>query len=97
MIAIFNEGLGPNEWKWKEFGFDELFDENICSCEVGVSKPSEEIFRIAIETCGVRPDEVVFVDDTPENVEGAKNFGMDSILFESADQLRKEFVRRGLI
>jgi putative hydrolase of the HAD superfamily len=60
---------------------DELFDDVVDSCEVGLRKPDERIYRLALERLGVDdPAEAVFLDDWPGNVEAARRFGMAGIV-----------------
>jgi putative hydrolase of the HAD superfamily len=66
------------------------FDANIYSCEVGLSKPESGIYHLAIKKLGVKPEEIVFVDDKQENVEGAKKVGMKGVLFEEVEEVRRE-------
>lgn len=55
---------------------DELFDDVVDSSAVGCRKPSREIFALACERLGVRPDRTLFIDDHEGNVEGARRAGM---------------------
>ena len=67
---------------WAEkFPFIQHFDDIIISCEVGVMKPDPEIYRLALESVGVTPEESVFIDDFAHNIEGAKRVGMQTIHF----------------
>lgn len=45
----------------------ELFDEVLISEEMGIKKPSEELFQIAFERLGMKPEETVFVGDSAED------------------------------
>lgn len=45
----------------------KLFDEVLISEEMGIKKPSEELFRIAFERLGIKPEEAVFVGDSAED------------------------------
>lgn len=65
----------------------ELFDAFVFSSEVGLIKPSAEIFEIAASRLGFSPDECVMIDDIPDNVEGARMTGMHGVLFTSNRQL----------
>ena len=57
------------------------FDFIIISAIVGVAKPQPRIFEIAIEEAGVRPDQILYVGDNPEDdVKGANNMGIDAVL-----------------
>jgi putative hydrolase of the HAD superfamily len=44
-------------------------------------KPSPEIFALALERSGTRPDETVFVDDLAGNCAGARAVGWTAIHF----------------
>jgi epoxide hydrolase-like predicted phosphatase len=69
-------------------GLDEVFDEIIISAEEGIAKPDRRIYEIALKRLQVEPNEAIFVDDRPANVEGAQALGMYGILFtNTADVL----------
>ncbi len=59
----------------------DLFDGMIISSEVGLLKPDPRIYRLAVECLGVQPEEAVFLDDMPENVEGARAAGLRAIRY----------------
>ncbi len=94
----YKTGLISNAWSdLRDFivreKFDDAFDKMIISAEVGAAKPGPKIFQIALEQCGVRPKEAVFVDDVAENIEGCEKVGMKGIHFKDAEstlqQLKK--------
>jgi putative hydrolase of the HAD superfamily len=60
----------------RELGYDDVFDSCFYSCDVGYAKPSAEFFRHAVEALGAHPDEVLFVDDSQPNVDGARAAGL---------------------
>ena len=66
--------------------FAELFDAVVISCEVGMRKPDERIFRHAAGALGLPPGECVFVDDMAHNVKAAKAVGMIGVHHVSPDQ-----------
>ena len=68
----------------------------VLSYQVGVRKPDPKIYEEAFKRFGVDQSEVVFVDDTPANVEEAKKLGMVGILFQSTDQLKQELSKVGV-
>ncbi|MFB8230514.1 HAD family hydrolase [Cellulosimicrobium sp. NPDC055967] len=57
-------------------GYDAEFDTSWYSCELGIAKPDPRFFVEAARRIGADPDEVLFVDDTARNVEGARAAGM---------------------
>lgn len=75
------------EGRW---GMADAFDAIILSAEVGVMKPDARIFHIALQALGVQPSEAVFVDDFPQNIEGARAIGMHAIQFHTSEQTRQD-------
>ena len=69
------------------------FDQITISAEEGVMKPDRRIFQIALQRAGVAPEETVFVDDMPENVEGARQLGIAAIRFLNTPDLHAEIAR----
>ena len=64
-------------------------DKCIFSAPIGIVKPSREIFAYLCDTCGIRPEETVFVDDNAANVKAAADFGIRTYLFDGdAEKLR---------
>jgi FMN phosphatase YigB (HAD superfamily) len=58
------------------------FDRLVLSYEVGHVKPSAEFFLACVEAAGRPPCECVFIDDLPENVEGARAAGLRGIVYD---------------
>jgi len=74
----------------------ELFEVRVLSCDERCCKPATEIFRRAAHAAQVAADEIFFVDDRPENVQGAREAGLDAVLYEGPRQLADALRRRGL-
>lgn len=73
------------------------FDDTVVSGEVGMRKPDEEIFRLALGRLGASAETTVFVDDTMRNVEAAKNIGMIGLHFTGHDALRADLQELGVL
>jgi len=58
---------------------DELFDDVVDSCEVGVRKPDPAIYELACRRIGSDPSRTIFVDDHAGNVAGARRAGLIGI------------------
>ena len=58
----------------------ELFDVVVDSCEVGLRKPDEAIYRLAAERIGAPPERCLFLDDSAANVAAARAVGMRGIV-----------------
>ena len=57
------------------------------SFEVHKLKPDAGIYRDLLEKYQLLPKECLFVDDRPENVEGAKALGMEGIVFTGYEEV----------
>jgi len=66
--------------------FDRVFN----SCRLHKGKRDTSIFTDVCRELDVAPDEAVFVDDNPANVERARSVGMKAILFDDAEGALKE-------
>lgn len=79
----------------RKMGYYDLFNPVLLSYEIGVKKPNPETFKILLETLRRPASDVLFIDDRIENVEAAKNLGIDSILFSRKEQLKTDLEKRG--
>ena len=59
----------------------DSFDGVMVSSTVHLIKPDVRIYELLCSTCGLKPQECVFIDDRPENVEAAAAVGMKGIVF----------------
>ncbi len=66
---------------------DTTFKHLFCSFQMHIGKPSEAFYRKVIDTIGLPPSQMVFVDDSPINVEGAAGFGIDARLYVPGTEL----------
>ncbi len=73
-----------------EIRIHHLFDDIVCSAEVGMAKPDPAVFELACHRLRVPPAECLFVDDYDVNVKAAQDVGMAAVLFRSdrGDDLR---------
>ena len=64
----------------RENGIDPetCFRGQFSSAEMKLMKPSAEFYREVIRRIGVEPEEILFVDDSPANVEGAREVGINA-------------------
>ena len=81
-----------------DMGIHDLFDDIVCSAEVGMAKPEPAIYVLAAERLGLAPGECVFVDDLDANVEAARQVGMQAVLFrlDKGDDLRAQLASFGV-
>jgi putative hydrolase of the HAD superfamily len=72
---LSNAGRGARS-RLEAAGLGDLFDDLLCSGEVGLAKPDPAVYFLAANRLGVRPNACLFVDDMPHNVDGARQVGM---------------------
>lgn len=77
-------------------GFWDLFEGAAISAELGVLKPDPRIYAHLLETFGLTPHESVFLDDVPANVEGARNAGMQAVVFSTSAACEQDLRGLGL-
>ena len=70
----------------RHFRFFGLEDGRVISFEEKVLKPDASIYNILLDRYGLKAEECVFLDDTPENIDGAKAVGMKGIVFKNYSQ-----------
>jgi HAD superfamily hydrolase (TIGR01509 family) len=63
-------------------GLDAFVD----ALDLGVRKPAPAAYQRAAEALGTPPEQIVFLDDTPECVEGGRAAGMHAIQVDPADR-----------
>lgn len=68
--------------------FDEIFKDLFVSCDMKMNKPCPEIFREAIRRIGRDRNELLFIDDSPRNVEEGKKHGIRTVLYVQGEDLR---------
>ena len=73
-----------------QFGIFNLLDGYVISSEEHIIKPEPEIYQRLFSRFGLKPEECIFTDDRPENIEGGRQLGMDGIVFHDAVQYERE-------
>jgi putative hydrolase of the HAD superfamily len=79
----------------REFDWLDEFEVKVWSCEFGSTKPDPAIYRHCLDALGCEAERTLFFDDRLNNVEAARNLGMEAHIFESAERART-IVRAGL-
>ena len=75
-----------------------LMDGVIASCDYGVLKPDPRLYRALYAKYALDPSECFFVDDMPQNIEGAAKTGMTGFCFaqRNLDKLREAMRKEGI-
>jgi len=96
MATINNESKELNLFRIKTFGLREIFAMFVSSCFVGLRKPEDGIYRLALDLTQKAPEECCFVDDRDLNLESAARLGMRTVRMENASQLRTDLEKVGV-
>ena len=96
MSTINNESKELNLFRIQTFGLREIFSLFVSSCFVGLRKPEEGIYRLALEITQKPPEECCFIDDRPLNLDSASRLGMHVIQMKNAEQLHQDLQKLGV-
>lgn len=88
-VGVLSNSIFPYSQYNRKIGLYDLFDQVVLSNEVGMLKPSEEIYLYTLNKLRLNPSEVIFIDDKIENVNAAKQVGMKGLKYSSYKELEK--------
>ena len=83
--TVSNEWSGARRELCTRYHLDRYVDTMIFSSEEGMGKPDACFFQFVCDRLAVKPDEVLFVDDSFENCRAADKLGMWTILFRTTE------------
>lgn len=81
-VAVYTlSNLAPHHMKALQRNWADLFDGTdglFLSYQIGVRKPSPEIFHHVLEQLGAKGEQCFFIDDMLENIEAARAVGINA-------------------
>ncbi len=80
----------------REFPFLNLFDGRIVSGEEKLAKPDPAIYKLLLEKFNLNPKETLFIDDRIENVQAARDLGIEAVQFISPKDLEDRMTGYGI-
>ena len=93
LYLLTNASIRHREY-WPTFRFAPFFGDRIMlSAAWRLMKPEHEFYEKAVELLGFDPNESVFIDDQPVNVEGAEGCGIPGIVFHNDVALLRQRLR----
>jgi putative hydrolase of the HAD superfamily len=91
-VAILACLTNMNATYWErirdDMGFGSRFDRCYASHETGLLKPDAEAFRYVISDLSCEPGEILFFDDTWNNVAAARALGIRAFQIDGVSELR---------
>ena len=95
---------GLSNWSMETFPiarqrhhFFDLLDDYLLSGEVRLVKPDPAIFEHMLDKIGRKPEECIFIDDNPANVQASRALGIVTIHYQSPEQLEQELHHLGIL
>ncbi len=72
---------------------NKLFNKKFISCYLHMTKPDRKIYQYVLAKTNLMPNEIIFIDDLIENVNGAREVGINSIVFRGYTDLVSKLER----
>ena len=66
------------------------FDRLVLSYQVGAIKPASAFYEACSRSVGAEPSDCVFIDDLPANVEGARQAGLQGLVYTDTARLKED-------
>lgn len=80
IYLLSNASLRQHDY-WPRIPASRFFDGTLVSADHLLVKPQPEIYRLLYKTFDLTPEECFFIDDSPQNIEGAHFTGMPGFVF----------------
>jgi 2-haloacid dehalogenase len=81
----------------ERFEFLHRFDGIAVSGEEKTRKPFPEFYQILFNRYSINPTEAIFIDDSLRNIEAGKKLGLNTIHFQSSEQLKDDLTSLELL
>jgi putative hydrolase of the HAD superfamily len=98
LVALTNTNAIHHEvWSVNYAETLQHFEKIFSSHEIGTRKPEEKSFKIVLDYLQCKPAETIFLDDNADNINGAGELGIATILVTSQVKMREELLKNGLL
>lgn len=85
-LCIFTSGMIQNAPEVRKT-VDPIFKRIFSGKELGFGKKDQKAYLLIAKELGRKPVEILFIDDSPSNLEVAKSVGLKTLQFRSNKQL----------
>lgn len=82
-VLVTNQEKYRLEYMKKEMEFETIFDKIYSSNLIGFKKPDIQYYAYILNDLNENPANIIFYDDSRENIESAKLLGINSNLYNS--------------
>lgn len=66
---------------------EQYFEKTYFSSAIGMRKPDSKIFEFVCSENNLDPATTIFIDDSPQHIEGAKSIGIEVVLLEKNQEV----------
>lgn len=91
-IGFLSNTEAPAMQHFQTQGYD-IFDATVFSCAEGIEKPERKIYELVLERLGTTAAQSIFIDDKEDYIKGAKEAGLNTILFKTVEQTKSELLQ----
>ena len=92
--------LGTNQEKYRteyfknQLGLGNVFDGVFSSAYIGYIKNKPQFFEYVLKQLqGIKPEEILFIDDSEDNIENAKHSGIQAYLYRNFEDFQKQLAQ----
>ena len=96
IATLNNKSRELNDYRIGTFRLSDIFTVFLSSCYLGIKKPDQEIYHMALDILQCRPDECLFIDDREVNLGPAELAGMRTVHCTDVDRLRTGLASHGV-
>lgn len=72
-------------------GLDQFFEKDYYSHLIQLRKPHPETFQWVLDQHGLKAEETLFIDDSPQHIEGAKQAGLQAYHLQKGEEITELF------
>lgn len=87
LYALTNWSSETFPWTYENFDFLHWFEGIVVSGVEKMRKPNPAFFQVLFDRYQIIPQQSVFIDDNPANIEAANRLGLNTIPFREPGQL----------
>jgi putative hydrolase of the HAD superfamily len=83
-----------NRYLVREHGVESLkpfFEKIFYSYEIGMRKPDREVFEYVLRSLGIKAEQTLYIDDSPQHLESAGRLGIHTILLKPGEEVQDFF------
>lgn len=97
LYALTNWSIETFPMAVQRFDLLKQFEGIVISGKEKVRKPYPKIYKIALNRYNLQPENCLFIDDSIDNVNGAKNLNINALHFTNPLQLKLDLTQLGLL